>query len=281
MSWYEPIAQRSADRLARVPGVTAVVLGGSLARGAGRPDSDLDLGIYYRDADRPPIAALRAAAGELAGAAQAAQVTGYGDWGPWVNGGAWLNIDGRKVGWIYRDLDAVERVLADCRTGRVSCDYYLGHPHGFHNHVYMAEIHYCRPLYDPADALERIQRTTVPYPSGLRSALVERYLYDAAFMFELARGPAQRGDVFHVSGCLFRCAAALVRVLFALNQRYFMNEKGALREIEGFALQPVSCAERLAALLAAPGAAPAELVRNHARMGELIAEMRGLAERSA
>ncbi|RVX41729.1 nucleotidyltransferase-like protein [Nonomuraea polychroma] len=37
-----------AARLAGVPGVAAVVLGGSRARGTHRPDSDIDLGLYYR-----------------------------------------------------------------------------------------------------------------------------------------------------------------------------------------------------------------------------------------
>ena len=38
-----------ADRLAALPGVTAVSLGGSRAVGTHRADSDWDLAIYYRD----------------------------------------------------------------------------------------------------------------------------------------------------------------------------------------------------------------------------------------
>lgn len=36
-----------AHELAHVPGVRAVALGGSRARGTHRPDSDVDLGLYY------------------------------------------------------------------------------------------------------------------------------------------------------------------------------------------------------------------------------------------
>lgn len=35
-------------RLAQLPGVVAVALGGSRARGEARPDSDWDFGLYYR-----------------------------------------------------------------------------------------------------------------------------------------------------------------------------------------------------------------------------------------
>lgn len=37
-----------AARLTAVPGIRAVALGGSRARGTHRPDSDWDLGLYYR-----------------------------------------------------------------------------------------------------------------------------------------------------------------------------------------------------------------------------------------
>jgi hypothetical protein len=42
-------------------------------------------------------------------------VAGPGDWGPWVNGGAWLRVEGVAVDWILRGLDRVEQVWADCR----------------------------------------------------------------------------------------------------------------------------------------------------------------------
>lgn len=38
----------TADRLAALPTVRAVTLGGSRAQGTERPDSDWDLAIYYR-----------------------------------------------------------------------------------------------------------------------------------------------------------------------------------------------------------------------------------------
>jgi len=271
------LAQRIASRLAEIEGVRAVVLGGSWARGAAGPDSDLDLGIYYQPSARPSVRELRRIAAELDPHAGAAQVTDFGAWGPWVNGGAWLDIEGRPVDWLYRDLDKVDQVIDDCIAGRPTCDYSLGHPHGFHNHVYLAEVHHCQSLYDPYGTVQTLKSRVTPYPPALRQALIEKYLFDAAFMLDLARKPARRGDVFHVAGCLFRCAAALVQVLFALNERYFMNEKGAVAAIETFARHPPSFAARVGALLGNPGPDAASLYRSVAEMDGVLTETRGLA----
>jgi predicted nucleotidyltransferase len=270
------LAERVAARLAAIPGVVAVVLGGSRASGAPEPDADLDLGLYYRAAAPPALRELRALAQELADAGTATDVTDFGAWGPWVNGGAWLVIEGVRVDWLYRELGRVAAVIDDCTAGRVSCDYYLGHPHGFHNHYYAAEVATCRPLADAEGVLAALKGRVARYPRALRDALVAKYLYDAAFMLDLARKPAARGDVFHVAGCLFRVAAALVQVLFAESERWLTNEKRALARTDDFARRPERFAARVAAILASPGASPDALAASVASMGALVEETRAL-----
>ena len=90
------LAQRIADQLGRIDGVVAVALGGSRARGTARADSDIDLGVYYRPAQRPSVQALRRLAAEIDDRHQPDLVTDYGEWGPWINGGAWLTGQTRK-----------------------------------------------------------------------------------------------------------------------------------------------------------------------------------------
>ncbi|MCX4753938.1 hypothetical protein [Kitasatospora purpeofusca] len=69
------IIEAMAGRLAGVPGVVGVVLGGSRARGEHTPGSD-----YYRSG--LDLDALRALAGP------GVEVAGPGGWGPWVDGAA-------------------------------------------------------------------------------------------------------------------------------------------------------------------------------------------------
>ena len=82
-----------ADRLAGIPGVVAVALGGSRARGAERPDSDWDLALYYRRTIDPD---------DVRALGYQGTVVAPGEWAYPMNGGAWLSVDGEKVDLLYR-----------------------------------------------------------------------------------------------------------------------------------------------------------------------------------
>jgi predicted nucleotidyltransferase len=232
------LCRRVASRLAAVKGIAAVAVGGSWARGTARADSDIDLGLYYLPERPPDIDSLRQLAREIDDRHPDDAVTGLGAWGPWVNGGAWLLIDGRRVDWLFRDLSLVRRVIDDCKAGRASCDYQVGHPHGFHNHMYMAEVHHNRPLCDPDGLVQHLQQQSAEYPPALRATLLQRFSFEARFSLEIAAKAAARGDAFYVAGCLFRSLACIVQVVFALNRRYFLNEKGAVELAQSFPVCP-------------------------------------------
>ena len=59
--------ENATERLSCVQGVSAVVLGGSHARGTAGPDSDIDIAIYYHGATPPDINAIRQVAAERSG----------------------------------------------------------------------------------------------------------------------------------------------------------------------------------------------------------------------
>jgi predicted nucleotidyltransferase len=260
-----------AALLMTVEGVRAVVLGGSWARGAGDPGSDIDLGLYYDPAQPPDIAALRALASTLDDSRSGEPVTDFGAWGAWINGGAWLTINGQRVDWLYRDLALVRRVVDECINGQPRLYYQPGHPHGFHTHIYLGELAYCLPLADPFGAVHTLKALTSPYPPKLKRALIDNSLWEAGFALETSRKSVKRGDVFHVSGSLFRCAACLIQVLYALNETYWINEKGSLQRAGTFPLCPPNFEAEVSAALCAPSAE-----NSAARMEHLVAQVRAL-----
>ncbi|WP_307873157.1 nucleotidyltransferase domain-containing protein [Paractinoplanes ovalisporus] len=209
--------------MARVPGIVAVVLGGSRARGTHTTESDTDLGLYYRqplDIDHLGRVA-RAFAGE------SAQVTGPGGWGPWVDGGGWLEVDGGAVDFIYRDLDRVRGVVADVEQGRYAFHEQAGHPLGFADHAYAGELALCKVLSDPAGELTRLRERLRAYPPALSQALVAG-LWEADFLVANARKGVARVDTAYVAGCLFRLVGVCAHALHGAAGQWLINEKGAV-----------------------------------------------------
>ncbi|MFI0976969.1 nucleotidyltransferase domain-containing protein [Streptomyces sp. NPDC021093] len=228
-----------AERLAAVPGVHAVALGGSRARGAHRPDSDWDLGVYYRG--EPDIVQLASLAAEFTG--KPVEVAGPGGWGPWVNGGAWLSVEGTAVDWILRDLDRVEGVWEDCRAGRFEVGVQAGHPLGFWSPAYAGEVALCRVLADPSGGLTALRAAAQHYPEALRDALTGA-AWEADFSVAAARKSVAGGDVLHVALCLARALGVLAQAMLAHGRVWCVNEKGALAAAARTACAPADFTER-------------------------------------
>lgn len=244
-----------AARLVEVPGVVAVALGGSRARRTHYADSDIDLGVYYR----PPLdlAALRVLAREVTG--RDTEVYPPGAWGRWVDGGAWLQLDGQRVDWIFRDLDRVHAVWADCRAGRYEVGTQAGHPLGFYSHAYAGEVALGVPLADLTGELTALREATRRYPDALAAALVHG-AWEAEFLLALAAKGAARGDAWYVSGCLFRALGTLVQALYGHARRWVVNEKGAVRELATLPGVPDDLPTRINRLAGFPGTTRGELL---------------------
>jgi len=242
----ERLLARIVGTLTSVPGIRAIALGGSRARGTATPHSDYDIGLYYDG--RAPFDHVT-----LSGAAALlddgdATVTPIGGWGPRIDGGGWLTIDGTRVDLLYRDLGRVQAAIDDCRAGTIDVAYQPGHPHAFVSMIYMGEVASCQVLWDSDGVLARLITQTQPYPAALRAAVLQRFGWEAGFASANARKSLDRGDSNYLTGCLFRAIACLCQTLFAHNGHYLLNEKGAVAMADGFAHRPERFAARVAAI---------------------------------
>ncbi|MGN9845494.1 nucleotidyltransferase domain-containing protein [Nonomuraea sp. H19] len=258
-----------AAKLVQVPGVVAVVLGGSRARGTHRPDSDIDLGLYYRG--KLAVGELRALAHELTG--EPTEVTEPGGWGPWVDGGGWLTVDGWRVDWIYRDLDRVHRIWRDCQAGRYEIGTQVGHPLGFYSHAYVGEVALCRVLADPGGELAALRAEVATYPPALREAVI-RGLWECDFALMIARYGAAGRDPAYAAGALFRAIGVACHALHAADEAWLINEKGMVASADRLPSAPPGFGERAQALLAAVGRTPEEIDRTIDDAVRLMAEVR-------
>jgi predicted nucleotidyltransferase len=273
----EEILTRVVARVSKIQGVQAIVLGGSRARGTADERSDIDLGIYYDGKHPFSTTALGAAARELDDRHSDNLVTSFGDWGPGVNGGGWLQIRGHHVDFLYREIGAARDAIDDCIAGRPRSIYQLGHPLGFHIQIYAGEVHVCRPLFDPAGLIVQLKSEVREYPEKFRTAAVTKHLFDAEFEIAIAAKPAERGDVMYVAGCLFRAAGFMTLVLYALNRRFYLNEKGAFAESRGFSIKPARFHDIVARVLGQVGTTPTQMSASVVGFQSLAADLRELA----
>ncbi len=233
------------EQLQRVNGIEAVVLGGSRARGTHSETSDIDLGIYYYPSVALDLIELARVASEIDDEHRVNLVTGMGGWGPWINGGGWLKVDHRSVDFLYRDLDKVSQVIADSCEGRFEIAYQPGHPHAFESYIYLSEVALCQPLWDPHGTVARLKGKTQPYPPRLKRAIMDAFWWETDFSLKIGQKSMSRGDVAYAAGCCFRCVVCMAQTLFAINEQYWMNEKGAVALASGFQASPAHFNERV------------------------------------
>ncbi|MFF9805228.1 nucleotidyltransferase domain-containing protein [Streptomyces coeruleorubidus] len=202
----------TADRLAALPAVRAVTLGGSRAQGTERPDSDWDLAIYYRGGFDPDD--LRAVGWE-------GEVSELGAWGGGVfNGGAWLTVDGRRVDVHYRDLDVVEHEVAEAEQGRFRVEPLMFHLAGIPTYLLVAEL-----------AINKVLRGELPrpaaYPPALRETAPAHWHGMAAATLAYAKaGHAPRGAVTQAAGAIALAATQTAHAVLAARGEWVTNEKG-------------------------------------------------------
>lgn len=268
------IAGTLVQGLATLPHLEAIALTGSHARGRATSASDLDLCLLYSEEAPFSIAALRDAL-DTNGAAVLA-VSDFGEWGPWIDGGAWLRVQDRRVDLLYRARELVVRVAEDAQRGRYELHAAQQPPYGYFGPSVLGEVAACVPLHDPQGRLAALKRSLPGYPEPLCRAVVQEGLWAVEFGQLFAEKFAARGDPYGVTGCLARSVHRLVLALFALNRVFPVSDKTALDEIGELERAPDAFAARARALLAHPGREADALSASVGGLAALLEEVKAL-----
>ncbi|HWQ45478.1 MAG TPA: nucleotidyltransferase domain-containing protein [Longilinea sp.] len=274
-----PEKQRFLDalvaRLSGIPGMAGIALGGSWARGYARPDSDMDVALYYHAGKPFAIEEVRKVAEDIH-TGPLCTVTDFYGWGPWVKGGAWIDTEAGRVDFIYRSLEHVQQTITEASQGIHHHDFGQQPPFGFFSVTYLGETKVCIPLFDPNGSIENLKRQVTPYPAALKQKLLQDLLWMIEFTFTFTEKFITRGDIYNTTGCLTRAAVYMVQVLFALNETYFINDKTALIEIDTFEKKPHLFTEHLQEILGHCGATPSECGSSLDLMRSIFVEIKAL-----
>src|SRR5262249_28032115 len=132
--------------------------------------------------------------------------TGYvadpGEWGPVMNGGAWLDVEGQRVDLLWREGSTIQRLLGEAGRGEFSGVRIPFFVAGIASYVPIGELSVNRPL-----------RGSVPRGIDMPTLLRERasawWLENARFDLDYTKTMASRGDRTVATGLLSKTLVEL------------------------------------------------------------------------
>jgi catechol 2,3-dioxygenase-like lactoylglutathione lyase family enzyme len=206
--------QRVAGKFGGLPQVVAVAIGGSRAAGFDDAGSDVDLYVYALS--EVPLEVRRELGGPGAEIANCF-------WEPgdeWVDAGSGLAFDimYRSPAWIDEQLDRV-LVRHEASLGYTTCFWY--------------NVVHSEAIVDPRGWYAALQRRAqVPYPEGLRRAIVEKNLpvlrrNRSSYRAQIARA-LERNDVVSRQHRVTALLASAFDIAYALERLPHPGEKRLL-----------------------------------------------------
>lgn len=257
------------EELKLIDGVKAIVLGGSYAIGLATENSDLDIGIYYSEQNPFDIKKIQNVAKKFADNDQPT-VTGFYEWGPWVNGGAWINTTSGEVDFIYKNIEQITKTIDNAKNGIWENNFEQQPPYGFSSIIFLSETQSSLSLYDPDDVLKKLKESVKEYPQKLKQSVVQQSLWAAEFTIWQAEKFAVKNDTFNTIGCFTRATKNIVTALFAINEIYPMGDKRAISILEQAKIRPESLASKIDNILCCN---KSTLINNVLQLKKLFAEI--------
>ncbi len=220
--WRLDIARRLAGRIRTFPGVQAIIVGGSVARGYADAYSDLELPIFW---DELPTDATRLA---LVAALQGEFLHGYD--GPALEDQ--LLIDGFQVDLWHNTVAGEDAVIKT-----VLEDYSMD----FGDSNFMDTVRACIPLYGEA-IIQKWKQQATHYPEAL--ALKNIQIHIAAFDAAQLAVVAHRDNPTVFYAAISRLQEAMFLVLLTLNRLYFPTFKWMYQVLITMPIKPVDVEQR-------------------------------------
>lgn len=231
-----------------VSGPCAIALAGAHAKGTADPDSDIDI-YLFAEKEKPFVQRQQIIA--------AAADTGTDFWvspsfddAPW-GGSMDFRYQGTPVEVVGRTLSRMEQVLEACMEGKFSIIPATWTSNGYYTYIYLSELSFLKPLWDPQGILAEYQAKAAVYPAALQRRILEVFLERAGTWmgnFHYESG-IKRGDRLFNAPIVLHTLLDMIQVVFALDRVYFPGDKKLEQSLSRLPSCPKLLLEELPTLL--------------------------------
>lgn len=232
-------------------GQCAIALAGAHAKGMADASSDIDFYVFAESAK--PYAERRSLIESAADKGTVPWVDVSFDATPW-GGSMDFMYKGTPVEATARTFAMMDKAVEDCLNGRFEIIPAAWTSNGYYTFIYLCELSFIKPIYDPNGILAAYQKKAAVYPPALRRSVIETFLSRANtwidnFHYESA---VRRADILFTAPIVLHTVMDMVQVIFALNRVYFTGDKKLEAALKRMEYCPDALLSNLAFLMSAP-----------------------------
>jgi len=227
--------------LSAIPEIEGIVLGGSRGIHVGNEHSDYDIALY-RSCDKPITSEVIAAhiPKDLQVNVNPILITGY--------------LGDLKFEIFQKNLNKIEQEIANNRQGKFR--WYLAAllPYGDLSYRIVSHLVNSEILFDKTGKLQNTIDSVTPLPPLFKKSVTNHFVKQMNNSIIHIDKVSKREDQFHFMSLVGLILFCYINVLYVLNNRYPVIEKGNFKVAETLAKVPAEFTQKISAIYAAAAA---------------------------
>lgn len=232
-----------------VKGECALALAGAHAKGMADIDSDIDIFMFVDELK--PFEERYGIIKEFSDVGRAQWVSETLDY-PW-GGSMDFYLEGTPVEVTVRTISQIERRITECLNGQFEIIPQTWTSNGYYTYIYLSEISFIKPVYDPKGLISNYQNKIKTYPPKLKKAIIDCFFARANtwinnFHYSSA---IRRMDLLFTSPIVLHTILDIIQVVFALNEEYYIGDKKLEATLSKLPYCPKELLENIEFLLSA------------------------------
>ncbi|MGL4736035.1 MAG: DUF4037 domain-containing protein [Cellulosilyticaceae bacterium] len=251
MRIQEKIDKISAILRSTANGDCILALAGAHAKGMADEDSDIDIFMFVEEPksfeERKRIIKRAADTGTTPWVSESF------DEHPW-GGSMDFYFEGVPVETTVRTMTQMKRRIDESIEGKFEIIPATWTSNGYYTFIYLCELSFIKPIWDPNGILESYQKQISAYPEKLKRAIIQCFMGRANTWIDNFHyhSAIKRMDLLFTAPIVMHTVMDMIQVIFALNEVYFTGDKKLEKALQNMAYCPKTLRDNITFLLTAP-----------------------------